>query len=142
MDWKRSSANAVRWVRMRRSCAGVIACHQWWWRAPFGLGSRFTGTPNSRATARANEVLLGTLLESGPREVLLLVVREVPQRRHAGAGTPQGAPRRWKVYSAHWRVSGWAEQRRGRVAAGCGAAPVRHAALFRLGCAKGRLRRR
>ncbi len=24
----------------------------------------------------------------------------------AGAGTPPGASRGWKVYSAHWRVSG------------------------------------
>src|SRR6266536_3437399 len=38
MDANRSSAKVTRRVRMLRSCVGVIACHQWWWRAPFSSG--------------------------------------------------------------------------------------------------------
>src|SRR6266536_1069339 len=58
MDANRSSANAARRVRMRRSWVGVIACHQWWWRAPSARGYRFTGTPENGTLARANGVLL------------------------------------------------------------------------------------
>src|SRR6266487_6909142 len=36
MDANRSSANAVRRVRMRRSCVGVTSCHRQRWRTPFG----------------------------------------------------------------------------------------------------------
>src|SRR4029453_19303659 len=60
MDAKRSSAKAVRRVRIRRSCAGVTVCHQRWWRAPFGSGiplvERYTQSSTPR---KPNGVLLG-----------------------------------------------------------------------------------
>src|SRR5512132_3669877 len=62
MDANRSSANAVRRVRIRRSCVGVTVYHhhQRRWRAPFGLvisPERYTPQPT---IARPNGVLLGT----------------------------------------------------------------------------------
>src|SRR6266540_5347692 len=68
MDANRSSANAAKRVRIRRSCVGVTGYHQRRWRTPFQLrGYHFTGTPSSSTFARPNGVLLGTCARpSGP----------------------------------------------------------------------------
>src|SRR6266542_5544381 len=58
MDWKRSSANATRRVRMRRSCAGVTSWPPVVARSFQLSGYRSTGTPKRGTLARANEVLL------------------------------------------------------------------------------------
>src|SRR6266540_3457071 len=59
MDANRSSANAAKRVRIRRSCVGVTGYHQRRWRTPFQLrGYHFTGTPSSSTFARPNGVLL------------------------------------------------------------------------------------
>src|SRR6266511_1921139 len=61
MDWKRSSANATRRVRMRRSCAGVTSWPPVVARSFQLSGYRSTGTPKRGTLARANEVLLVAL---------------------------------------------------------------------------------
>src|SRR6266508_6678767 len=59
MDANRSSANAAKRVRIRRSCVGVTGYHQRRWRTPFQLrGYHFTGTPSSSTFTRPNRVLL------------------------------------------------------------------------------------
>src|SRR6266545_5575185 len=84
MDANRSSANAAKRVRIRRSCVGVTGYHQRRWRTPFQLrGYHFTGTPSSSTFARPNGVLLGRLL----------TIQRAATRSDAGTTADNSSPR-------------------------------------------------
>src|SRR6266545_8296588 len=91
MDANRSSANAAKRVRIRRSCVGVTGYHQRRWRTPFQLrGYHFTGTPSSSTFARPNGVLLVGCRRRGTDALLRAGCLLSEQERQQNEAPPGG----------------------------------------------------